>query len=199
MFVTFAAFVAAVAAAFYAAHTYELETAKSLGHRLCADDDHKKSPDVTLYVSSSRSKPLGNEPVHFKDDEFNHQHHAFLNLGRTPLTDVAVNYKIKFPNQEKPKEYRLELDSVQVDGEIHVAIFIRKTLGTVRITWEKPAFEGDKQTLDFHPGKAFTAAAMTPLERPQQGPQQPPQGPQGRPGLFSRALQDMTKKEKPRE
>lgn len=165
-FVTLAAFVAAVAAAIYAAHTYALETNKALGHRLCADEEHVKSPDVTLYISSVRGKPLGHAPIKFKPEEFQTQHHAFLNLGRTPLTDVAVNYRINIPRQETPILGRLELDCVQVDGEIHLTIFIRKSLGNVRITWDKPAFEGKHQSLDFYPGKAYTTAAMKQLPAP---------------------------------
>ncbi len=134
-FVTLAAFVAAVVAAIYAAHTYALETSRSLGHTLCADTEHKNTPDVTLYISSARGRPLNHEPLHFKVQDFEPQHHAFLNLGRAPLTDVAVNYKIKVSGQQKLVTGRLELDCVQVDGEIHATIFVRKSIGTVRITW----------------------------------------------------------------
>lgn len=156
---TLSAFIAAAVAAFYTVQTYLLETKKMLGQRLCAEKDHHECPDVTLYVTNV-SRARGHQPVGFKDAEFTREDHAFLNLGRVPLVDVAVHYEISFKDSAKSKiAEKLAVGCIQVDGEAHVTVFFRKGLPRPKLRWEPKAYELDVRNLDFNPGKSYTTAA----------------------------------------
>jgi hypothetical protein len=154
--VTLAAFLAAGVAAFFAANAYSLETKAVLGHRLCPLKEHRREPDATLYVTSLKASPRRFPPVD-KGPGFYTEQHAFLNLGRVPLTDVSVKYTLKVEGRDDPFRGDLGLDCIMVDGEAHVTLFVRKDIPGVKITWRK-AKQGDVD-LTFFPGKAYTAAA----------------------------------------
>jgi hypothetical protein len=157
---TFSAFIAAGVAAIFAGNAYGLETRKILGQRLCAEEEHHRCPDVTLYVANTK-RARGNRPIEDEGaDAFSSEHHAFLNLGRVPLLDVAVLYEISFTDKAKSKiRGRLQLDCITVDGETHVTVYFKKGLPTPKLRWVPMAFEEGKRDLVFKPGKSYTTAA----------------------------------------
>lgn len=164
-FVTLAAFLAAASAAVFAARAYVLETKGSLGHRRCSERRHFNEPDVTLYIASLTKEPQRYRPTESVRSDFISEHHAFLNLGRSPLVAVTVDYQIRVLGRQAPFIGKLQLDCIPVDGEVHVAIYRLKALIRANVAWEVPAAQ-DKAKLDFVPAAGFHATPIVPPTPP---------------------------------
>ena len=154
--VTLAAFIAAAVAAFFAVNAYELETDTVLGHKMCAQAEHRLEPDVTLYFTSKVRRPQRFSPVNLTG--YHPEHHAFLNLSRTSLVEVTVRYSIEIDGKAKPFLGTLNLDCIPVDGETHVTLYFRNGFTGIKTTWLTPAKQG-MHYLTFFPGKGYSSAA----------------------------------------
>ena len=146
-------FVTALVAAMFAGSAYFNEVKQVLGERICAEKDHEGAADVVLYLRRSGKitalLPPGVSRNSFSAD----RDHTFFNLGRAPIINISVRYALIFANRSKPVIGKIDLGSVQRDGEIHFTLYRQSgalTIETIEWTEARHGKDG-KQTLEFHP------------------------------------------------
>lgn len=165
IFVGFFAFIAAFAAARFAASTYEMESRTQLGQSPCTNPGNH-GVLVTVYLLETNMTVLVDAtPPGFNVDEYHKpQDHDFENLGRAAIIQARVSVLFETPDRKNvSRAHEVPLGNIGRDKHVHVRIYISKKLDKIITRWLPTVQHGGGYDLKFYPYNGVVAEEVTPF------------------------------------
>ena len=159
------AFVVAVATVFYASQAFGIETVSRLGQSECSHHDPHQHPADKHYFITHAGDILPDQPAGVMQSDvanlFEPHHNAFVVLGRTSLAGVRVLMHARGTEPSWYRPYWLAIGNIRRDQEVHVTVYVAKTLGETDLYWSSATERG--RSIEFDPEQPFDVTASRPF------------------------------------
>jgi hypothetical protein len=152
------AFVVGALTVFYASRALNIEIVSRLGQSACSRHDEFDHPADKRIFLTDAGELLEDIPIGLDEAQielhYTPWHSAFVNLGRTALAGVQVS--MHATGIADPQWYLrnpVDIGNVRCEHEVHLTIYVAKTLGKCEIAWSGARERG--RAIEFYAEKPF--------------------------------------------